>query len=118
VSTQQLHDRLADGSPVQVPQGGVETCQRPAAITAGELVLALLYYGDEFGDVPGVLAQDPGSHLAMDDLGGDVGVIGRRLSPAEAPVGGRDPHEADELVGVRLDAVDQAQGAGFEHGAS
>ena len=48
----------------------------------------------------------PGRDLAVQHLRGDVGVVGRDLAPALRAVLGGDPHEADELVAERLDALD------------
>src|SRR6185437_1478391 len=90
--------RLALDPPAQVPQRGIEAGERAAAVAAGKLVLALLDALDERLDGKGVGAERPGRHLAMEDRGGDVGVVGRGLSPAARAGVRGDAHEAHEPV--------------------
>ena len=71
-------------------------------------MLPLLDAGDEPGDIEGVRSECPGGDLAMEHGGGDIGVVGRGLTPADLTGLGRQSHEADELVGEGLELGDPA----------
>ena len=76
----------------KVPQGGIDTGQRPPHIGPGEFVLALMHqrrHVEKIGHrIVGVdhPPQNPWRHLAVQHLRGDVGMIGRHLSPAEPAI--------------------------------
>jgi hypothetical protein len=61
---------------------------------------------DQRVDIQRVRAQRPGRNLAVEDLRGDVGVIGRNLPPALGAFIGSHPYEANEFVAESLEAGD------------
>ncbi len=69
----------------------------------------MLAFGDQRDqsfDIESVRAKGIGRDLAVEDLGGDVGIIGRQLPPTlPAPVGG-DADKADIAVREGLQALD------------
>src|SRR5947208_1100523 len=90
----------------QIPQRGVEPGERAAAVAARELVLALLDAIDQGIDLERVGTERPGGDLTVEDGGGDVGVVGRGLTPADRARLGGHPDEAHELVRESLEARD------------
>src|SRR5215470_13862239 len=103
---EQLDDRFALELAAQVPKGGVEPCERAAAVAAGKLVLALFDAFDERIDLQGAGPERPGRDLTVKDRGRDVRVIGRGLTPALSAAVGGDAHEADIAVGEGLELAD------------
>ena len=89
--------KLALDPAAQVPQGGVETGHGAAEIGAGELVLALANRRDELVHGEGIFADGPARHLPVEDGRGDIGIIGRELTPALAAILARRADEADVL---------------------
>jgi hypothetical protein len=69
-------------------------------------MLLLLDPIDQRIDGPGFLAQSPGRRLAMEDIGGDVGIIGGELAPADAAVLQGRAHEGDESRAEGFEALD------------
>src|SRR5207302_9352820 len=105
-ATEQLDHGPALEPAAQVPQRGVEPRERAAAVAARELVLALLDAIDQGIDIERVGTERPAGDLTVEDGGGDVGVVGRGLTPADcAGLGGRAA-EAHELAGEGLAARD------------
>ena len=108
--------RLPFRRAAQVPERGVDAGQRAADVRAGVLVLGL-----EDARRPRAArcrpgrAEDVRRDLAVQHLGGDVGVVRRDLAPALGAVVGRHAHEPDPLVGEALDARDPVAGRRSQH---
>lgn len=66
------------------------------------LVAHPVYDGINIGTVH---AQHVRRHLPMQNLGRDVGAIGRHLAPPGRAVFGRDPYKADKFGGKGFDRV-------------
>ena len=105
-ATEQLDHGPALELAAQVPQRGVEPGERAAAVAARELVLALLDAIDQGIDLERVGTERPGGDLTVEDGGGDVGVVGRGLTPADCAGLGGHADEAHELAGEGLEARD------------
>ena len=106
----QRGDGLAFELAAQVPQGGVEPGGGAAEIGARIFVFALVDEGQRIGVVERICAQRMARHLAVEDLAGDVGIVGRDLAPALVTGIGGDADEADEFVAEGFKLAD-LQGA-------
>ena len=106
LAAEQRHDRLALDLAAPVPERGVEAGHGALEVGAGKLVLLLLDAVDERVDGEGIGAEGIGRDLPVEDLGGDVGVVGRELAPTLGAVLGGDADEADEAVAEGLQALD------------
>ena len=105
-SAEQSRDRLARLLAAQIPYGGIKPRHGAAQIGAGVFMFAQRDLGDHIFQRVDTTAQCPRGHLAMQDLGRDVAVIGRDLPPALRAIRGRDPHETDQRRGKGLDPRD------------
>ena len=54
----------------------------------------------------GIFAERPGRDLTVHDLGGDVGIVGRGLTPADGAVIAADTDKTNMLVGKGFDCFD------------
>ena len=96
---------FAGDLPVEVPERGVDACQRAAEERPGELQLRVDHGVVDRVDLADVPADDQPRDQPMQDLGGDVGLVGRNLSPPGLPVARRDAHERERLAPERLDRL-------------
>jgi hypothetical protein len=88
------------------PRARVETGQSAIEIRPRELVLALWDLVAKRLDVECVATERVRRHLAVEDLGGDVGVIRSYLTPPLHSLVGANANESDVRVAEALDAGD------------
>jgi hypothetical protein len=105
-AAEQLHYRFALELATQVPQRGIEPGDRAAAVAARKLVLALLDAAHQRLDAEGIRTERPGCDLPVEDGGGDVGIVGRGLTPSDRAAVRGEAYEAHELAGEGLEARD------------
>ncbi len=98
----------------EVPDCGVEAGEGAADVGPREFVVCLDAGVDEGIDVGGVGAEGVGCDFAVEDSGGDVGVIGRDLAEALGAVVGSDADDADVAVCKGLEGLN-FQAGGKRH---
>ena len=97
----------------QIPQGCIQTCQRTAAVAAGELMLFALNMLHQTKYIVAIGTQRPGGDLPVKNLCRDIGIVGRCLAPAKVTVVCRYPDKADEIIGEGFKANDPGHGSCF-----
>ena len=105
-TAQQFTDGFVVQLALQIPQRGLHAAQRTHDVRAGKLVLAQRNQCAQARHIVGRATQRPGSDLAVHDLRGDVGVVGRGLAPALVPAVGGDAHKGDKRIGKGFNALD------------
>ena len=99
------HRQALDPAP-EIPQCGIEPGHGAAEIGARIFVLALADQLQRIGKVQRIGAQCMRGDLAVEDLAGNVGIIGGDLSPALMAAVGRYPDKADEFVAKGFEPAD------------
>ena len=106
LASQKLHDRLLFATAAQVPQRRIEPGECPAPVGTGELVLLLLDPLHEAENVVGPLPQRMWRNLTVEDLSGDIGIIGGALPPSDGAIIRRRADKTDKLVREGLETRD------------
>ena len=106
LAAQEFTHRLLVQFSLQVPQRRFHAAQGAHDVRAGKLVLAQRNQRAQARHVVGGAAQRPGRDLAVHDLRGDVGVVGRGLAPALVSAVGGHADKSNKRVGKGFDALD------------
>ena len=95
LAAEKLANAFALALAAPIPQGCIQPREGAHEIGTGIFVFPLRDEAHEFINVESITAQRMGGHLAVEDLGCDVGIIGGKLADALGAVFGRDARDGD-----------------------